>query len=98
MEYGADPSVLSRIGLKTACELGYTEVAQHIICESHVNPDVLEQCIKGAYKNGFLEAILEIIMDISEQDVKDYCLQLVHAILLGKTRAIADTIEGPLVL
>ena len=59
LEYGAEPSVLSGIGLKTACELGYTEVAQHIIQESHVSPDVLEQCIESAYKNGFLEAIPE---------------------------------------
>ena len=91
LEYGAEPSVLSGIGLKTACELGYTEVAQHIIHESHVSPDVLEQCIGSAYKNGFLEAVLEAIMDISEQDVKDHSIHLVHALLSGEPCALADT-------
>ena len=91
LEYGADPSVLSGIGLRTACELGYTEVAQHIIHESHVSPDVLEQCIESAYKNGFLEAVLEAIMDISDQDVKDHCVQLVRT---GETRRLADTVQG----
>ena len=95
LEYGAEPSILSGIGLKTACELGYTEVVQHIIHESHVSPDVLEQCIKGAYKNGFLEAVLEAIMDISKHDVKDHCTQLVHALLLGETRTLVDTGQEP---
>ena len=93
LEYGADPSVLSGIGLKTACELGYTEVAQRIIHESHVSPDVLEQCIEGAYKNGFLTAVLEAIMDISEQNLKDYCVQLVCDLLLNKTTAV--TAQNP---
>ena len=62
-----------------------TEADQHIIQASHVSPDVLEQCIEGAYKHGFLEGILEAIMDISEQDVKDNCIQLVHALLSGET-------------
>ena len=66
LEYGAEPSVLSGIGLKAACELYYTEVAQHIIHESHVSPDVLEQCIECAFNNGFLEAVLEAMVDISE--------------------------------
>ena len=91
LEYGAEPSVLRGIGLKTACELGYTEVAQHIIHESHVSPDELEQCIKDAYKNGFLEAILEAIMDISEQDVKEHCIHLVHTLLSVETPTRADT-------
>ena len=95
LQYRADPSVLSGIGLKRACELGYTEVAQYIICESNVSPDVLEECIKGAHKNGFLEAILEAIMDVSEQDVKDHCIQLVHALLFGETSTLADAAQGP---
>ena len=88
LEYGAEPSVLSSIGLKTACELGYTEVAQHIIHTSRVSLDMVEQCIEGAYKNGFLEAVLEAIMDISEQDVKDDSVQLVYATLLSETLAV----------
>ena len=96
LECGAEPSVLSGIGLKTACELGYTEVAQHIIHESHVSPDVLEQCIESAYKNGFLEAVLEAIMDISEQDVKDHCIHLVHALLSGETCTLVDIAQQPL--
>ena len=93
LEYRAKPSVLSGIGLKAACELGYTEVAQHIIHESHVSPDVLEQCIECAFKNGFLEAVLEAIMDISEQDVKDHCIPLVHALISGETHILADTMQ-----
>ena len=85
LEYGAEPSVLSGIGLNRACELGYTEVVQHIIHESHVSPDVLEQCIESAYKNGSLEAVLEAIIDISEQDVKGHCIHLVYALLSGET-------------
>ena len=91
LEYGTEPSVLSGIGLKTACELGYTEVAQLIIHQSDVGPDMQEQCIESAYKTGFLEAILEAIIDISEQDVKDHCIHLVHALLLGETRILTDT-------
>ena len=93
LEYGAEPTVLSGIGLKAACELGYTEVARHIICESHVSPDVLEQCIEGAYKNGFLEALLEAVMDISKQDFKDHCITLAHALISGETRALADAVQ-----
>ena len=93
LEHGAEPSVLSGVGLKTACELGYTEVAQHIIHESHVSPDVLEQCIESAYKNGFIEAVLEVIIDIGEQDVRNYCIHLVHALLLSETRTLADTAQ-----
>ena len=90
LEYGAEPSVLSGMGLKAVCELGYTEVAQHIIRESHVSTDVLEQCIDGAYKNGFIMAVLEAIMDICEQDVKDTCIQLVYAyILSGETLSVS---------
>ena len=95
LEYGAEPSVLSGIGLKTACELGYTEVAQHIIHESHVSPDVLEQCIESAKKNGFLEAALEAIMAISEQDVKDQCIHLVLALFSGETSILTDTTQEP---
>ena len=95
LEYGAEPSVLSGIGLKTACELGYTEVAQHIIHESHVSPDVLEQCIEGAHNNGFLLAVLEAITDISEQDVKDRCIQLVHALLPCETSILPDPTQEP---
>ena len=95
LEYGAEPSVLSGIGFKTACELGYTEVAQHIIHESHISSDVLEQCIESAYKNGFLEAILEAIMDIKEQDVKDHCNHLVQDLLLGEIHTLADTAQEP---
>ena len=99
LEYRADPSVLSGIGLKTACELGYTEVAQHIIHESHVSSGVLEQCIESAYKNGFLEAVLEAIIDISEQDLKYHCIQLVQGISLSDTRTsthtLADTAQAP---
>ena len=91
LEYGAEPSVLSDIGLKTACALGYTEVVQHIIHESHIGPDMLEQGIASAHKNGFLEAVLEAIMDINEQDVKDHCIHLVHALLLGETSIFTDT-------
>ena len=94
LEYGAEPSVLSGIGLKTACELGYTEVAQHIINESHGSPDVLAKCIEGAYKNGFPHAVLEAIMDISEQDVKDNCIQLTHALISEQTLAVSAH-EGP---
>ena len=94
MEYGAEPSVLSGLGLKTTCELGYTEVSQHIIHESHVSPDMLEQCIEGGYKNGFLEAVLEAILDISEQNVEDYCIQLVHGLLLGETLSVT-VLEPP---
>ena len=93
LEYGAETSVLSGIGLKAACELGYTEVAQHIIHESHVSPDVLEQCIECAFKNGFLKAVLEAIVDISEQDVKDHCIPLVHALISGETCILADTVQ-----
>ena len=95
LEYGAEPSFLCGIGLKAACELGYTEVAQHIIHESHVSPDVLEQCIKGAYKNGFLEAILEAVMDISKQDVKDHCIPLVHSLISGETHTLPDAVQEP---
>ena len=99
LEYEADPSDLSGVGLKTACELGYTEVAQHIIHESHVSSDVLEQCIESAYQNGFLQAILEAIIDISEQDLKDHCIQLVQGISLSDTRTsthtLADTAQAP---
>ena len=89
LEYGAEPTILRGIGLNSICELGYTEVAQHIIHESHVSPDVLEQCIEGAYKNGVLEATLEAIMDIREQDIKDNCIQLIHALLLGETLSVS---------
>ena len=97
LEYGAEPSVLSSIGLRAACELGYTEVVQHIIHESHVSPDELEQCIESAFKNGFLEAVLEAIMDIdiSKQDVKDHCIHLVHALLSGETSILTDTTQEP---
>ena len=89
LEYGAEPSVLSGVGLKSMFELGYTEAAQHIIRESHVSLDVLEQCIEGAYKNGFIEAALEAVMDINE-DVKGDCIQLIHAfLLLGETLSIS---------
>ena len=98
LEYGAEPSVLSGIGLKTACELGYTEVVQHIIHKSHVSPDVLEQCIESALKSGFLEAVLEAIIDISEQDLKDHCIRLVQGISLRETRTsthtLADTAQA----
>ena len=94
LEYRAEPSVLSWIGLKTMCELGYTEAAQFIIHGSDVSTDVMEQCIEGACKNGFLEALLEAIMDISEKDVKDYCIQLVHTFLLsGETISVSS--DGP---
>ena len=90
LEYRAEPSVLRGIGLKTMCELGYTEAAQHIIHESRVSPDVFEQCIEGAYKNGFLHSALEAIMDINEQDLKDTCIQLVHASLSsGETLSVS---------
>ena len=95
LEYGATPTVLSGIGMKTACELGYTEVAQCIIHESHVSPDVLEQCIEGAYKNGFLDAVIETVIDISKQDLKDHCIHLVHALLSGETRTHAETANDP---
>ena len=94
LEYGAEPSVLSGIGLKTVCELGYTEAAQHIIRESHVSPDVVEQCIEGAYKNGFLEAALEAIMDISDRNVQDNCSQLVQAFLLS-SKTLSFSSHGP---
>ena len=88
LEYGAEPSALIDIGLKRICELGYTEAAQHIIRESPTSPDVLEQCIEGAYKNGFLEATLEAIMDISEDEVKDNCIQLALTLLSSGTLSI----------
>ena len=93
LEYGAEPSVLSGIGLKTACELGYTEVAQHIIHESHVGPDELGQCIESAYKNGSPEAVLEAIIDISEEDVRDHCIHLVRSLLSGETSILTDTTQ-----
>ena len=92
LEYGAEPSVLSGIGLIAACELGYTEVAQHIIHESLVIPDVLEQCIEGAYKNGFLLAALEAIMNIREKDIKDQCIHWVLTLMSGEMRTLADTV------
>ena len=97
LEYGAEPSVLSSIGLKTMCELGYMEAARHIIHAAPVSLDVLEQCIEGAYKHGFLEAALEAIMSISEQDVKDNCIQLVHALLSGDTLSVSAH-ESPAVV
>ena len=93
LEYGAEPSVLSGIGLKAACELGYTEVARHIINESCASSYVLEQCIEGAHKNGFLEALLEAIMDTSKQDIKDCCIPLVHALISGETHTLADAVQ-----
>ena len=95
LEYGAKPSVLSDIGIETVCELGYTEAAQHIINESHISLDVLEQCIEGAYENGFLEAVFEAIMDISEQHIKDSCIQLVYALLLSDQPLSPSAYEPP---
>ena len=100
LEYGAEPSVLSGIGLKTMCELGYTEAAQHIIRESHVSSNMLQQCIEGAHKNELLESVLEAIMDISEQDVKDNCIQVV---LSGETGSVSaheppDDMSEPMLL
>ena len=92
LEYGAEPSVLSGIGLQAAYELGYTEVAQHIHA-SHVSFDILEQCIEGAYRNGFLEAALEAIMEIGEQDVKDHCIHLIQTFVLCETCTQADTVQ-----
>ena len=94
LEYGAEPSVLSGIGLKAMFELGYTEAAQFIIHESQVSTDVLEQCIEGAYKNGFLEAALEVIMDISEPDIKGECIQRVHALLLSNQTLSVSAYES----
>ena len=88
LEYRADPSVLSGIGLKTACELGYTEVVHNIIQESHVSHDMMKQCIEGAYKNGFLEAALEAIIDADNQEVKECSIQLVNDRLLNGTFTI----------
>ena len=95
LEYGAEPSVLSGIGLLTACELGYTEVAHHIIHGSHVSVDVLEQCVEGACNNGFLEAALEAIMDISELDVSDHCITLKHALISCETRTLFNSVQEP---
>ena len=88
LEYGAEPSGITSLGLKTVCELGYTEVAQHIIHTSQVSPDVLEQCVEGAYKNGFLESVLEAIMDISEPELTNHCIGRVHALLLSEIYAL----------
>ena len=95
LEYGAEPSVLTGVGLKAMCELGYTEAAQHIIHKSPTSLDVLEQCIQGACKNGFLHSVLEAIMGICEQDIKGECIQLVHALLLSNQTPSVSAYDPP---
>ena len=85
MEYGTFPGVLivhECLDLKSACELGYTEVAQRIAKESQgqVSRDLLDQCIQAAFKNGFLKAMFEVFLETDDQD---YCMQLAQALLLS---------------
>ena len=92
LEYGTYPGILilhECLDLKSACELGYTEVAQRIVQESQdqVPRDLLNQCIEAAFKNGFLKAMFEVFMETDDQD---YCMQLAQALLLSTT----FTVEG----
>ena len=72
LEYGAHPSTLSNIDLKTACRYGYAERAVEISHEA--NMDELRICISEASKEGFWETGLGIIISIPDKDKqKELC-------------------------
>ena len=81
LEYGADASILHTLGLKTSCELGYTQVAKYIV------HDMLDQSIKAACQNGFLNTVFEVIMSINNEE--GHGLHLVHTL----QQNVAVTVE-----
>ena len=79
MEYGADPSVLTDVDLRSACELGYTETAQYLVQEGEMMTHyMLDLCIEAAYRNGFLTTIYEVCIDITDEKLHDYSMQKAH--------------------
>ena len=83
LEYGANPSVLNDVGLKSVCELGYIEVAQHIVQNFQGGPiphDLLDQAMEAAFQSGFLRAMFEVFVG---SDVHDYFMQLAQALFLS---------------
>ena len=76
LEHGADPSTLSTVDLKTACNFGYAEKA---IAISHkATMDELRVCISEAYNEGFRETGLGIIISIPDEGKQKQLSQILH--------------------
>ena len=86
LEYGTDPNDLIKVDLKSACEMGYAEAALHIIhgYSQDVSSIFLDQCIESAYRNGFLETAIGVMIDIQDPDLKCHCTCLLHNLLTSK--------------
>ena len=89
LEHEASPDALCDVDLVAACELGYSEVARHIVQQSsHSLPlDVLKECVEFACRNGFTETALEVIIDIDDCELQTKCVEHISPFLF-------DTLHG----
>lgn len=82
LEYGTDYRPLSYVGLKTASQLGYAELAvalSHTASNRRLTESINEACTKG-----FPETGLGIVIDIANQKTQKRCFKL------WKSNAITD--------
>ena len=76
LEYGADPATLTTIDLKIACHYGYAERAAGISQEATI--DELKVCISEAYREGFGETGLGMIISIPDKDKQKELFQVLQ--------------------
>ena len=74
LEYRADPSSLSCVGLHEACAFGYSEVALSVYHDA--TDTELVECISVSCNGGFPETGLTLILSISDCQVHKRCCEI----------------------
>ena len=93
LEYGADPSVLSSVGLYEACMLGYSELALSV---SHAASDTeLVECISVSCKSGFSETGVSLTLGISNCQVQKRCYEILQQNLRSTLAVCQQPVPQP---